>query len=195
MSTNSETDARAELVKIFRNRERRHRMASEFRKIGLAAQIREMRVGRGWTQAQVAAESGKVQETISQVENPDYGRYTITTLDRLADAFDVPLFVRFGTWGELADRIAGLSPEDLAVPDFDHDPGLHPVQHEAVATDSVVARPFTGSSNELRPFGESAGASGGISVADLPNSDPPDTVRFLHNYSGRGGDVDVAVAR
>lgn len=125
MSTGSEAEDRAELVNILADKQRRRHLASVFRRRGLATQIQEMRIARGWTQSDLAAESGKVQETIIQLENPDYGRYTIATLGRIADAFDVPLFVRFGTWNELADRIAGLSPEDLAVPDFEHDPALH----------------------------------------------------------------------
>ena len=92
----------------------------------MAEQIRETRLNRGWTQADLANASGKVQETISQLENPDYGSYTIKTLQRIAEAFDVALIVRFAPFSELADWMADLSPKNLAVPDYDHDSDLHP---------------------------------------------------------------------
>ncbi len=80
-----------------------------------------MRVSRGWTQEELAQASGKVQETISQLENPNYGSYTLKTLQRLAEAFDVALIVRFVPFSDLVDRMANLSPEDMAVPDYNHD--------------------------------------------------------------------------
>lgn len=59
------------------------------------------------------------QGTISRLENPDYGKYTLTTLKRLAAAFDVALVVRFAPFGELLTWADELSPEALAVPAYD----------------------------------------------------------------------------
>lgn len=126
MTTASEVDEREALIASLQDKARRHRLSSALIKRGIAEQIREMRDERGWTQAELARASDKVQETISRLENPNYGNYTINTLARIAAAFDVALFVRFGPFSELVDHIVNISPEDLAVPSFAHDPGLDP---------------------------------------------------------------------
>jgi len=62
-----------------------------------------MRLAEGWEQKDVAAKMGnpKLQPMISRYENPDYGRYSITTLLELAKVFDVALIVRFAKYSEL----------------------------------------------------------------------------------------------
>ncbi len=104
---------------------RDHFVATVIRQ-GLAIQIRETRLSRGWTQEELARRIGTSQETISQLEDPNYGRYTLKTLRRLAAAFDVALTCRFVPFSELSDWVTTMSPESLAVPDFDHDPGTTP---------------------------------------------------------------------
>jgi transcriptional regulator with XRE-family HTH domain len=91
---------------------------------GLAFQIRTTREARGWSQQELAERSGKRQGEISRLEDPDYGRYSLTTLRRLAAAFDVALIVRFAPFSQLVDWAVGLSPQDLAVPSFDADEHL-----------------------------------------------------------------------
>jgi transcriptional regulator with XRE-family HTH domain len=118
------TDAREKLIESLRDPEYRHHFASALVRRGIAEQLRETRLSRGWTQERLARESGKVQETISQLEDPNYGRYTHKTLERLARALDVGLMVKLVPFSELADWVSNLSPEDMAVPDFEHDPGL-----------------------------------------------------------------------
>lgn len=102
-----------QLFRSFGNREYRRAFAAEVG-VELATQIRMLREQRFGRQQDLADRLGKRQETISQWENPDYGRYSLSTLRSLADAFDVPLIVRFGTWSELADWNAHISPASLA---------------------------------------------------------------------------------
>lgn len=113
--------SRKKLLERLRDKEYRDFFVSETNRRLIAEQIREMRDDRGWTQEELARASGKVQETISQLENPNSGRPTLTTLQRLASAFDVALDVRFVSFGELAERLDRLSPEELAVPGFHHE--------------------------------------------------------------------------
>ncbi|MDQ3542110.1 MAG: helix-turn-helix transcriptional regulator, partial [Chloroflexota bacterium] len=75
----------------------------------VAEQIRDLRQRREWTQAKLAQQSGKTQETISQLERDDYDRYTVQTLRRLADAFGVALIVQF----------TSLNPNAPAAPEGD----------------------------------------------------------------------------
>jgi transcriptional regulator with XRE-family HTH domain len=71
----------------------------------IAFQIRQLRKAEGWEQRDLARELGnpKLQPMISRYENPDYGRYSITTLLELAAAFDVALAVRFVPFSELVE--------------------------------------------------------------------------------------------
>jgi transcriptional regulator with XRE-family HTH domain len=71
----------------------------------IAFQIRQLRNARDWEQRDLARELGnpKLQPMISRYENPDYGRYSISTLLDLAAAFDVALVVRFAPFSELVE--------------------------------------------------------------------------------------------
>ncbi len=79
-------------------------------------QLREMRKQRGWKQQDVADLIDGNQKTISDFENPNYARYTLTSLKKLASAFDVALIVRFAPYSELIDWASTLKHERLAVP-------------------------------------------------------------------------------
>ncbi len=85
---------------------------------GLSFQIRAMRQARGWTQEELAARIGMKQEGVSRLESLDYGRFTLTTLKRLASVFDVALVVRFVPFSDLAESTANVSPQDLVVPSY-----------------------------------------------------------------------------
>ena len=87
----------------------------------LPFQIRTMRTARGWSQSDLAERTGQAQKTISDFENPSYGKLTLTSLKRLASAFDVALVVRFVPFSELVDWAASMSHKTLAVPSFDDD--------------------------------------------------------------------------
>ncbi len=108
-----------ELMNSLADEEYRREFVSENIATGLAFQIRHLRDSRGWTQAELAQHIDKAQqETISQWEDPNYGRYSVSTLKKLAAAFDVALSVRFVRFSELADWALHLTPQRLAPPDF-----------------------------------------------------------------------------
>ena len=89
---------------------------------GLAFQIKLLRDKKGWTQAELGERAGgKRQETISQWENPNYGKYSLSTLKDLATAFDVGMMVRFAPFSELVEWNANLTPERIAPPSFDEE--------------------------------------------------------------------------
>lgn len=89
---------------------------------GLAFQIKLLRDKKGWTQAELGERAGgKRQETISQWENPNYGKYSLSTLKELATAFDVGMVVRFAPFSELVEWNANLTPERIAPPSFDEE--------------------------------------------------------------------------
>ncbi len=89
---------------------------------GLAFQIKMLRDKNGWTQEELGKRAGgKKQETISQWENPNYGRYSLSTLKDLATAFDVALVRRFAPFSEVVEWHANLTPERIAPPSFNEE--------------------------------------------------------------------------
>jgi len=80
----------------------------------IAFQIKALREKNGWNQGELAKRTEKEQPTISQLEDPNYGRYSLSTLKKLANAFDVALIVRFVPFSELVDWLAHLTPDKLS---------------------------------------------------------------------------------
>ena len=119
-------DPRNSMIDALRDRDYRHSYVASHITEGLALQIRALRESRPWTQVQLGDRAGMSQVAISRLEDPDYGRFTLNTLRRLAQAFDVALIVRFAPFSELVDWTLGLSPEALSPPDFEHDAALTP---------------------------------------------------------------------
>jgi transcriptional regulator with XRE-family HTH domain len=83
---------------------------------GLSFQIRALRKERGWTQTDLANETGQYQKTISDFENPNIGPGNITSLLKMAAAFDVGLIVRFAPYSELVDWASNMSRASHFVP-------------------------------------------------------------------------------
>lgn len=89
--------------------------------IDLPFQIRALRKQRGWTQPRLASEANMKQPRISSMERPGATRFSLETLRRLAEAFDVALLVRFAPFGELLDWSDRFSPDDFHVPGFEQE--------------------------------------------------------------------------
>jgi transcriptional regulator with XRE-family HTH domain len=110
-----------ETFKSLEDPEYRREYVNEHINVGLAFQIRQLRESKKWTQEELAKRTGKAQETISEWENPDYGRYSLSTLKKLAAAFDVALSVKFVSFRELVYWTVCLTQERLAPPSYDND--------------------------------------------------------------------------
>jgi transcriptional regulator with XRE-family HTH domain len=98
---------------------------------GIAFQIRATRDKREWSQADLARVIGMSQNNISRLENPDYGKHTLSSLKRVAEALDVALVVRFVPFGQYVNWLSGtpyldegLRPEALAVASFEQEEKL-----------------------------------------------------------------------
>jgi transcriptional regulator with XRE-family HTH domain len=108
----------------------------------VALQIRAMRDVRGWSQDELAAASGVTQASISRCERIGYGKQNITTLLKLAEAFDVGLDVSFVTFRELWRRERRLAVQPLAPPTFSEEERLAATESKVV--DIATALPVTG---------------------------------------------------
>jgi transcriptional regulator with XRE-family HTH domain len=99
---------------------RQHTIGSQI-KIGIPFQLRAMREHREWTQEVLAEKIGTTQNTISRLENPKTAKPSITTLLRLAHAFDVGLLVRFVPFGFYGDVINATNATHIEVPSYDEE--------------------------------------------------------------------------
>lgn len=112
------------------------------------SQIRAIRDRLGMSQQDLGSSVGMSQNAISRLESLHYGRATITTLKRLAAAFDVALVVRFVPFSELVDWASstprtspGLSLEAIAVPSFGEEEELKAFDRtEAIIQESMGSK-------------------------------------------------------
>lgn len=84
----------------------------------IAYQLRALREDRGFSQQQVAELLGMKQSAVSRLENPEYGRVSVSTLLKAAAAYDVALIVRFVTHAEFSEQTSDLSPLALVVKSY-----------------------------------------------------------------------------
>ena len=124
------------IARVRRGREARARLVESNLDKGVAFQIRATREAQSLTQADLARDAGMTQNNISRLESPDYGKHTITSLKRIADALDVALVVRFVPFSQYiswlsgtAYRDEGLSAESLAVPSFEKEEKLGRIEN------------------------------------------------------------------
>jgi transcriptional regulator with XRE-family HTH domain len=120
------TNPKLTLLNELENLEYREGFVEAHAQDTVAFQIRQLRKARGWEQKDLAEQLGnqKLQPMISRYENPDYGRYSITTLLELAKAFDVALVVRFAPHSELVEWDWNSNASTLSPPSYAQDKRL-----------------------------------------------------------------------
>ncbi len=126
-------DKERQILNSLDSKEYREALAIEHVNTTLAIQIRMMRDNHQWSQSDLADCLGKHQETISQWENPDYGRHSITTLKALAATFDVALLVKFIPFSELVMDMVSLSETRLSPPSFSEEQSHAPTSVSAAS--------------------------------------------------------------
>lgn len=91
----------------------------------------------GWTQADFAEKLGidHANNVSACLENPEYGKHTLSTLKNIAATCDVGLVVWFVPFSRLVDWVTetpyedkGLSPGFYDIPPFDKDAGISAVE-------------------------------------------------------------------
>lgn len=118
------------LVKKLSNIEYRRQFVSAQVRRTITSQMRKLRIQRNWDQAELGQQSGMKPHAISRLENPDYGNFTVNTLLRIANAFDVGLIVRFAPFSDLAKWNQSVTETDFTPPSFSDDRGLWPIKRE-----------------------------------------------------------------
>lgn len=102
----------------------RHGIVSAQIDIDLPLQLRALRKQRGWKQPELAERANMKQPRISAMEKPGAVSFTLETLRRMAEAFDVALIVRFAPFSELWRWSNNFDPDSFNVPEFSQDGGF-----------------------------------------------------------------------
>lgn len=118
MSINS---FKKQLIEKLKNKEYRDLFVAEQIFSRLPAKIRLMREKRGWTQKKFGEQASMAQAWVSKIEDPNYGKLTISTLLKVASACDVALVIDFVPFSALLNRTMALSPESFDVESFEGD--------------------------------------------------------------------------
>ncbi len=154
-------------------------------KIGqtIAFQLRVMRQRAGLSQDELAKALGTSQNAVSRMENPRYGKPSITTLKKVASFFDVGLVVRFAPLSEIVEWTTKLSTESIQVPDFCNDAGLadcgpptadlpdteHKATQCGILTSKVDTKASNLGSSKVASLGSNSSAAG-ASISIIPRT-------------------------
>jgi transcriptional regulator with XRE-family HTH domain len=95
--------------RLARGRETRARFVASHIDKGIAFQLRSIRDARGLSQVEAARLAGMEQANVSRMENPYYGKHTLTALKRLAAVYDIGLSVEFVPFSKLIRRVTGIT--------------------------------------------------------------------------------------
>lgn len=99
----------------FKDKKYRHIYLKAHVRVGIASQIHLLRNKLNVKQSQLAESIGTKQSVISRLEDPDYGNVNLSTLFKVAEAFDVGLLVKFVSFGKFFNESQEISPEELTV--------------------------------------------------------------------------------
>src|SRR5260370_24240768 len=117
-----------------KNKEYRHGLVNAQIEIDLPLQIRALRKQLVGTQPDMATLTGMKQPRISAMEKPGGAHFTLETLRRLAEAFDVALIVRFAPFTELLDWSGKFNADTFRVRSFAEEAQAQTAEDEKAAT-------------------------------------------------------------
>lgn len=104
------------LIKDFSNKAFAHSYMQDHCNVVIAAQIKALRKQRELSLEALAQLAKVKKELITALENADTTAWTVRTLHKLAEAFDVHLKVAFAPFSEGLMDVASLRQERLEVP-------------------------------------------------------------------------------
>jgi transcriptional regulator with XRE-family HTH domain len=136
------SELRSNLREEFRDKEYRHAYADESLNTYIATQIKVLREQRNLTQTQLADLAGMAQPRIAVLEDINYSSWSINTLRRLAEAFDLRLAVKFENFSSLVVELETLSRESLERESFDDDTWFH--KKEVLSAESSLLKSIYG---------------------------------------------------
>src|SRR6266446_2667407 len=102
-------------LELLADKDFRHKWLTRDVSESISSQIRAMRYSRGWSQQELAERLGTRQSVIVRYERPDYDGYSIDTLLKIANIFDVALIVRFVSWPEFLRFALVIAPPPYGI--------------------------------------------------------------------------------
>ena len=116
------TSVRRQLFESIKDRGYRSAFVQERVRSSVALQIRALREQRNKiTQRQLGHALGMAQTWVSKLENPEYGKMSVATLLRLAEAFNTDLEIKFRPFSTTIDTLSTQGPEYFRVPGFEEE--------------------------------------------------------------------------
>lgn len=113
----------------------------------LARRHKSIREQEGLSQNEMGEKMGGLpQSAISRLENPSYGKHSMTTLNKAAAAFDLVLWVDYISFGEFLRRIKTDNPTAEVLPYDKEQQAL--AQHEMEASAARQAAFSVGGANK-----------------------------------------------
>ena len=110
-----------QLLDSWRDREYRQEFVRERVRSSVALQIRALREQREMTQRKLGEAIGKRQEWISVVEDPEYGKMSVSTLLQFAAAFDTDLEIKFRPFSRTLRELPRQDETYFDVPSFEEE--------------------------------------------------------------------------
>lgn len=112
----------SQLLDSFKSsKEYRHAFVEEKVRTQLAIQIKTMREDRRIGRPEFAALMDKAPSWVFRLEDPNQSPPTISTLLKVAEAFDVDLEIRFRRFSGLLKQLERLTAESFGVPSFEEE--------------------------------------------------------------------------
>lgn len=121
------------LIEELKDKKYRDAFVDESINVGIPFQIKALREQRDLTQKEFEKRYGIKQAAISRLENPNYSRFTLSTLKKIASMLDVGLVVRFVPISNLVEWELNLSSESLKTLSFNEDPYFKEQEKEPTA--------------------------------------------------------------
>ena len=116
MSTDNKRD---QIWESLHDREYRKEFGSANINVGLAFQIHGLRQRQKLTREELAGLMGITEQGVQALEDPNYERYSLKILQKLAAVFDVALLVKFVPFSTLVDWEVNLTSDTIAPPSFE----------------------------------------------------------------------------
>jgi transcriptional regulator with XRE-family HTH domain len=150
----------------------------------LAFQIRSLR--GDLSQEEMEKRTGIKQQAISRLENPYYGKATLTTLKKIAAANDVGLLVEFVPYSELINRVSGTPyvergyrPETMNVPSFEEEEKERVFDAQTGLSATILDPPLGSDPNGLDDIIVQRGTGTEVLFFDVPEPQRGTTLPFI----------------
>ncbi len=141
------TSLSLDLSDLLADKETAYEFLREYTGLEIADNIRRLREDRDLTQARLAETLGTTQSVVARLEDEGYRRYSLTTLQKIAEAFDLWPTIVFEPYQRVIHRAVANTPATqasvatLSIANFGNLIWLHQRGFQGTVVDASVIRP------------------------------------------------------